>query len=131
MDIRNEEKSDIDSIDEAKSDEGGNENYSDLEEEEENELDIPCSGPTSCFSPPEWQVINHHFTLEEVICINQGHPKFSSMKDKCNLIRSNQSAPYIHSLILFLFSRLNGSGDMYCILKSFESLIGRKASRPM
>ena len=82
-------------------------------DEEENELDIPCSGPTSCFSPPEWQVINHHFTLEEVICINQGHPKFSSMKDKFNLIRPNQSAPYIHSLILFLFSRLNGSGDMY------------------
>jgi len=26
-------------------------------DEEENELDIPCSGPTSCFSPPEWQVV--------------------------------------------------------------------------
>ena len=24
--------------------------------EEENDLDIPCSGPTTCFSPPEWQV---------------------------------------------------------------------------
>merc|ERR1711962_1894310 len=36
-------------------------------DEEENELDIPCSGPTSCFSPPEWQVVcNQHLWFTTV-----------------------------------------------------------------
>ena len=25
-------------------------------DKEENEEEIPCAGPASCFSPPEWQV---------------------------------------------------------------------------